>query len=1241
MSNKSLFTTLAIALLLSRSACHAAPDWENEEVLAANREAPHATLMPYPSRERAVRCERAESAYYQSLNGSWKFHWVSHPDARPRDFYKTDFDVSGWKDIKVPANVELEGYGTPIYVNIRYPFKKDPPRVVGDPPQNYTAYRERNPVSSYRRTFTVPTAWSGRQIMICFDGVSSAFYLWVNGRKVGYSQGSRTPAEFNITDYVRRGENTLAVEVYRYSDGSYLECQDFWRLSGIFRDVYLWAAPTQHIRDFEVQTPLDAEYRDAKLIVKAAVRNYAAKAATVTVVRSLLDGDGNTVIPDQSARVELAAGGETTATIAADVKDPKKWSAETPNLYTLVLTLKNSSGRDQEIVSSRVGFRSSEIRNGQLLVNGKPIYVKGVNRHDHDPDTGHVISRESMIQDIRIMKQHNINTVRTSHYPNRCLWYELCDEYGLYVFCEANIESHGMGYGKGSLAKAPSWKEAHLDRTRRMVERFKNHPSVIVWSLGNEAGDGVNFQAASAYIHERDASRPVHYERCGHAAHTDIVCPMYARIGSIEGYAKGNPTRPLILCEYAHAMGNSVGNLQDYWDVIEKYPALQGGSIWDWVDQGLRRPLPKQYEVRDHSPLKLSGTVIGKVEKGVGVKGVVVLPDAPALDITDAITVDCVFRGRYSGQYAPLISKGDHQYLLRQDGGGVVFVLHFDNWREVRVKRTKPWSDGWHRLTGTYDGKEIRVYIDGKLAGKRPASGKLSRSPFPVNIGRNSEITGRVSPFTIKSALIYNRALSAEKVRDVGARSPEGLVLDIDLGELYEKPQPPGRRDYYFAYGGDYGDQPNDDNFCCNGLVQPDRKPNPHIFEVKKVYQNVKVEPVDLAAGKVRVRNKHCFLNLDAFEARWELTQGGGVTGSGSLGRLDVPALKTRDVTVPLPEIAASPGSEYHLRVVFVLPEDAPWAEKGHEVAWDQFALPVRPAREEEIDPDTLPPLNVAASDGAFVIEGAKVSARIGRASGALESFCVNGTAYVSAPVQLNFWRAPTDNERANRMVKRLGTWRHAVKGGEAVAVEYSKKARGLVSVTARHRLAPGQSEAVVTYDVFGDGRIHVCVELDAKGNKVPRLPRIGMQMAMPHGFREVEWFGRGPHETYWDRKTGGVIARHKSNVDEMWHPYVEPQETGNRTDVRWARISDSAGKCLEITGDAPLGFSAWPFAMADLEGARHPHDVPVRDFVTVNIDYKQQGVAGDNSWGAQVHEKYQLKPGKYRYGFTLRAVGP
>lgn len=555
------------------------PDWENPAVFAVGTEAPHATLMPYNSVTELQQKRREESPWYQSLNGTWKFYYVDRPADRPEEFYRPDYDVSGWDDIPVPGNWEMYGYGIPIYVNIQYPFPRNPPYI----PHDY------NPVGSYKRTFTVPGDWDGRQVFLHFGAVKSAAYYWLNGEKLGYSQGAKTPVEFDVTDYLQPGENTLAVEIYRWSDGSYLEDQDFWRVSGIERDVYLWAAPRVHVRDFFAQAGLDGKYRNGTLEVEAEVRNYYPQAQNGLSLRcQVLDAGGNVVL-NQLQPVQVGADGSTTVAFQGTVKRPVQWSAENPYLYQLALTLTGAGGEVLEVLGSKIGFREVELKNGQLLVNGKAILLKGVNRHEHDEFQCHVVNEESMLADIRLMKQHNINAVRTSHYPNDPLWYELCDQYGLYVYDEANIESHGMGYGEESLAKDPVWKEAHLNRIQRMVERDKNHPSVIVWSMGNEAGDGVNFDACYQWIKERDDSRLVHYERTVFGPNSDIIGNMYARIPQLLEYVQKKQDRPFILCEYAHAMGNSVGNLQDYWDVIEAHDQLQGGFIWDWVDQGLAK----------------------------------------------------------------------------------------------------------------------------------------------------------------------------------------------------------------------------------------------------------------------------------------------------------------------------------------------------------------------------------------------------------------------------------------------------------------------------------------------------------------------------------------------------------------------------------------------------------------------------------------------------------------------------
>ncbi|MCU4154540.1 DUF4981 domain-containing protein [Carboxylicivirga sp. A043] len=574
---KCFIHIICFLIITSYSACSSAQnDWENPAIFAINKEPARASFYSFTKSRQALSFSRDNAEFFKLLNGYWQFHWVKEPSQRPVDFYKAEFDVSAWDSIKVPSNWELEGHGIPIYVNTTYPFAMDNPQ----PPEIPDGW---NPVGSYRRDFTIDESWNGKRVFIHLGAVKSAFYIWVNGQKVGYSQGSKLPAEFEISQYIKQGENTLALEVYRWSDGSYLECQDFWRLSGIERDVYLYATNDIRLRDIHFSCHLDSVYRNATYTVDVEIEALHSR-GNYNIEATLLDRNRQVSLINQLVPIEKVS---TQLQVRGLVEQAQLWSAETPNLYDLQISLKDDKNNVIESTAIKVGFREVEIKGGQLLVNGKAIYLKGVNRHEHDEYTGHVVSRESMLKDIQLMKEYNINAVRTSHYPNDPLWYQLCDEHGLYVIDEANIESHGMGYGERSLAKDTTWKAAHIDRVQRMVQRDKNHPSIIIWSLGNEAGDGVNFEACSEWIHGFDASRPVHYERAGESAHTDIVCPMYAPIAHLIRYGEKLQKRPLILCEYAHAMGNSVGNLQDYWSVIEQYNHLQGGFIWDWVDQGL------------------------------------------------------------------------------------------------------------------------------------------------------------------------------------------------------------------------------------------------------------------------------------------------------------------------------------------------------------------------------------------------------------------------------------------------------------------------------------------------------------------------------------------------------------------------------------------------------------------------------------------------------------------------------
>ena len=1009
-------------------------DWENSLVISRNTEPPHATLMPFSTMEKAAAGDRFASEYMLLLNGKWKFHWVPKPADRSLDFYKPEYDASAWKEIEVPGNWQLQGYDVPIYLDQEYPFPADPPRIPHD----------RNPVGSYRTEFTIPDGWPGRQVFLHFDGVASAFYVWVNGIPVGYSEDSRTPAEFNITRHLHPGRNILAAEVYRWSDGSYLECQDFWRLSGIFRNVYLFSTPSVHLRDFELQSDLDGECRDAVFRVKARVENYGDAAGRDSSLEvALLDPDGKPLGPSILARGTspyIAPGAESLLLLRADVQNPHKWSAEHPNLYTVILSLKNERGEIIEIESAKFGFRKVEIKSGQLLLNGQPILIKGVNRHEHDPATGQFISRESMIKDIVLMKQHNINTVRTAHYPDDPQWYELCDQYGLYLIDEANIESHGMGYDpEVTLANRPEWKKAHLDRIIRMVERDKNHASVIIWSMGNEAGDGTNFEAASEWIHRRDPSRPVHYERAELRPHTDIYCPMYPSVDEIIAYAKQKQDRPLIMCEYEHAMGNSCGNFLDYWEAIEQYPQLQGGCVWDWVDQGI-----------------------------------------------------------------------------------------------------------W-------------------------------------------------------------------------------------------KTTPDGRR--YFGYGGDFGDSPTDRNFCCNGLVLADRSITPKTIEAKKVYQNVGFRPVDLAAGRLEIVNKFFFTNLIGTDVLWTVSEDGTPLESGELERRDVGPRQSMAFTVPFKKFQPKPGSEYWLRFSVRLTDDLSWAPKGHEIAAEQFKMPFYEAA-PAADLNGLPPLRKTETGKEIVLSGREFEVRFNRVTGILTSYRYKGDELLSRGPEPNFWRAPTDNDFGNGMEKRCAVWQKASSNRILESFAVGPVSESSVRLAAKFDLPDVQSKYGTTYTVLGSGDIIVDNHILVAKKDLPELPRFGMRLWVPDRFERVEWYGRGPHENYWDRTASAFVGLFKSTAREQFFPYVSPQENGYKTDVRWVAVRDEGGRGLAFCGMHLISFSALRYAIEDLtqksRGTMHPTDLVERDFVELNIDYKQTGVGGEDSWGARPYPQYTLFPQDYAYRFRI-----
>ncbi len=1039
---------LFIGILVSTVLLAAQPavnvkEWEDPAALGLNKLAPHAHFIAYPDADSALRGADKGSPWYMSLNGNWKFRWSPKPALRPLDFWRPGYDVGGWKEIPVPSDWMFEGYDYPIYVNSDYEFARNPrpPFVPHDP----------NPVGSYRRTFTVPAEWKGMDVIVHFGGVKSFFYVWVNGTELGFSKDSKTPAEWDITPYLRDGENILAVEVYRWSDGSYLECQDFWRMAGIERDVILYAAPAAGIRDVFARASLDEAYRDGRLDLNVEVAGREGlKAEGMSLSASLFDKAGRKVLAF-SEPVVFPAEGPAVVEARRNVPQPRKWSAETPDLYRLVLELRDRSGKTIEAVPVRVGFRTSEVRNGRFLVNGVPVLLKGVNRHEHDPRTGHVISRASMVKDIELMKLSNINAVRTCHYPDDPYWYDLCDEYGIYLVDEANVESHGMGYGGRSLAKDPVWGPAHLDRMKRMLERDKNHPSVVIWSMGNEAGDGVNFEEVYRWTKRRDPSRPVQYERAGLKPHTDIYCPMYASIEEMKEYVSKPQDRPLIQCEYAHSMGNSTGNLQDYWDLIEANPQLQGGFIWDWVDEGIE------------------------------------------------------------------------------------------------------------------------------------------------------------------------------------ASNTEG-----------EK---------YWAFGGDFGpaDVPSDQNFCCNGLVAPDRTPHPALNEVRKVYQPVKFALPGKGAGRIEIRNRNSFLSLGGFDLEWELKADGRTEARGGRRAPDLAPGADGTVVLPFSKAVKPDGREYFLNVRLVVRDALPGLPGGHVVASEQLKVqaPAGPvaAAAKPLLPASEVPLSIEDGTRAIMVSGRDFRVVFDRMTGTIASFVFAGKELLAAGPQPNFWRAPTDNDFGNGMPRRLAVWREASLNRILGPMTAGRNELGQAVIRTEFAIPNVSAAWTVTYTVTSEPLLLVeCAFSPREPGKLPEMPRIGLLLAMPSSFDRVRWYGRGPWENYSDRKTAAYVGLHELRVGSEAIPYVAPQEYGSRTDTRSLVVCDAEGSGLVFAGPGTFGFSATNYLPEDLtlpsRGAAHPCDIGKRDMTCLALDLAQMGVGGDDSWGAMVHRQYLVRADVYSFSFAIKPLG-
>lgn len=1020
---KTFLTALAALLTLTSVSADESqkqqPEWQSQYAVGLNKLEPHTYVHPYAQASDIATCDYERSPYYMSLNGKWKFHWVKNPDKRPAEFYRDDYHTGNWADINVPGNWERQGYGLPIYVNETYEFddkmfsfKKNPPLVP----------YEQNEVGSYKRTFTVPESWDGRRVVICCEGVISFYYIWVNGELLGYNQGSKTPAEWDITDKLRKGENTVALEVYRWSAGSYLECQDMWRLSGIERDVYLYSTPRHHIADYKVTSSLDTKtYSEGIFSLDVTLGGK----GEGSVACSLLDAQGKCILKEEQPAAQQVTFGRRT------LPGILPWSAEHPHLYTLVLEMKDREGNVTETTGCNVGFRTSEIKNRQFCINGVPVLIKGTNRHEHS-QLGRTVSKELMEQDIRLMKQHNINTVRNSHYPTAAYWYYLCDRYGLYMIDEANIESHGMGYGPESLAKDSTWLTAHLDRTRRMYERTKNHPAIVIWSLGNEAGNGINFEKAYDYMKSVEQSRPVQYERAEQNYNTDIYCRMYRSVEELMEYTRQEEPkvyRPFIMTEYLHTMGNSGGGLKEYMEAFESEPLLQGGCIWDWVDQAF---------------------------------------------------------------------------------------------------------------------------------------------------------------------------------------------MEID---------PAGK--WYWTYGGDYGPEgvPSFDNFCCNGLVNARREAHPHLLEVKKCYQYIKSKLTDPRNYIIEVKNWHDFTDLKDFVLEWKLElDNRTVAASGEMKQIACAPHQSVNIDLSQLKKVRMPREvkEAFLTLSWRHAKQQPLLDKDHEAAYDQFVITNRNARPHTAAPSGTAPYSI----------------KVDPQSGALSSLKVDGRELLTAPITLSLYRPFTDNDNRER---KGGSKEWKKEGIDRISQRLTDLRRAGASTIAQTEILNARGEKIADatftyiYDKKADG-LRVKTSFRPDTSRLHSVARLGLTFRMPDTFQQVEYLGRGDHETYADRKTSGKIGFYSTDVERMFHYYVQPQATANRTDVRHMTLTDNLHTRLFFESTRPFEFSVLPFTDENIDTARHINELQRDGSITVHLDACQMGV-GTATCGPGVLPQYRIEMRNHDFEFIIRPV--
>lgn len=1238
------------------------PEWNNNpDVFQVGTEPPHATLMPYDTLARALRADRTDSAYRLGLDGTWKFQWSKNPASRQQDFFRTDVDDSSWDDIHVPSSWQTQGYDFPIYTNITYPFTG----ANGDfeNPSYPFAPTRYNPVGQYRRTFELPASWDGRRTFLHFDGVESAFYVWVNGQKVGYHESSFNQSEFDVTKYLHPGLNQVAVEVYRWSDGSWLEDQDMIRLAGIFRSVYLFSTPQVHLRDFRIRTPLSDHYTKAAVDIDASVRDYQGDASGRWVVEAMVYDDHDNAVWKQPLSIPVDMGTDTpgqdqTGNGEKAVPDPKLWSAEHPNLYTTVLTLKDPQGRTTERLSTRTGLREVRMDPDRhlLTVNGKELSIRGVNRHEMSPRHGRALTEAEMVRDISIMKRNNINAVRTSHYPDDPRWYDLADRYGLYVLDEANLETHGA---RDEIPKdRPELTANVVSRMQQMVHRDKNHPSVIIWSLGNESDYGSNHRAMYDWVKGYDPTRPVQYEGGGSPARvSDFTSHMYTRPNQLRDYAEhSSDPRPFVLIEYAHAMGNSNGGLNDYWDVIRSHPArLQGGFIWDFVDQSLWTKIPATRTITESGPDHLTATVGQRTTiEPEGLKGKATFENSPTLNLTGDLTLEAVVtpEARTMDQGA-IATRGDHQFALKQNGDQITFHVYTPegHWAEIGGTVPADWVGKKHRVTGVYDSdaSTVTIYVDGAKLASEPVTGAISPTDNQFMIGGDVEHPTRAFVGEISDVRLYDRALTPAEVADAGRTVDDAgvrLWFDSSQSTITETGGSDGE---YLARGGDWGDSPNDGNFDANGIILADRQETPKTAEVKQVYQTFQITPKDLAHGRVEITNENLFTNANEYDVTWQLKQDADVIRQGHLSRTATDIAPGETKTVDLPFVRPQklhPGSEYWLDVQFRLRHDEPWAQRGFVQAKQQLRVPYDSPAVARTPLSDVPAVATTEDDHAVHVDGQHFAVTIDKDTGTLTSFRHDGHELLQTGPRPNFWRAPTDNDVGNGMPSATRTWRYAGRDWSIDDVHVTRLADKAVRVSVSGTLPTSTpSKQTLTYTVFGNGQVRVDSVMEPGSASLPYIPEVGTMMTLPGRLETLTWYGRGPWNSMLDRKTAVDVGLWSGAVSDQMTKYVRPQESGNKTDVRWASLTDDAGNGLLVSSDSPLEVNASHYAPEDLSqiisrNGQHWYSTPPRQEVVLRVNLHQMGVGGDDSWGAPVHDEYKLFPDHtYSYSYRLTPI--